>query len=158
MFSVAYSARESNGTSQSFLWNKDFKARYNQFSKEMPEMWQTDSGGTSAVGTTNCYSQLLLCQGFAPVQTKLTNYGYTVLVSETWSVHYSGCMETAKSNRKKPEYSQVSTVQDRNGTWEVQFLLFLLPTSSQEGLSHYNTLFWTFWPWLLFFFFFLSTK
>lgn len=82
MFSVAYSSGESSGTSQSFLGNKDSKTRYNHSSKEMPETQVELSSGSNR----NFYSQVLLCQGFASVQTKLTNYGYALPVSLLVSV------------------------------------------------------------------------
>lgn len=42
MFAVVYSAGQSSDTSQSFLVNREFKARYNKSSKEMPKMWQME--------------------------------------------------------------------------------------------------------------------
>lgn len=104
MFSVARSAGEGSGTSQSFLGNKDSKARYNQPSKERPEtqveleQWEqhkmllTIAAMSGICISADQMNQFQMCS--ATVTTSNN-------VSMTWSVHCSGYTQTAKSSREK---------------------------------------------------------
>lgn len=127
--------------------------------------WNFSSGSNR-----KCYSPLLLCQGFASVQTKLTGYGCALpqslfLTMSQWLGLFTAVVacrqqRVAEKNLPNiPEFPQSRTGMEHHRCSSCYFCFSAFP---QEGLSHYNTFFWIWGPWqtVLFFFphFFLSTE